>query len=253
MTSNVGLDFSGNAVLDPAKVFEQTYGRFIAWDPVNQREVWRVERAGPANGGALATAGGLVFQGTGSGQFTALDAASGAELWSTGTGTGVIAAPITYEVDDEQYVALMVGTGGSWAQIAGPTNMKGYILPNVSRLLVYKLGGTGTLPATPPMVQAPLDPPASTASSEEIAAGAPLYAIYCGSCHGGGVVSTGILPDLRRSAYIANAEAFRSVVLDGALQAKGMASFDTVFEPNDVEGIRAYIVARANEDKAAGQ
>jgi alcohol dehydrogenase (cytochrome c)/quinohemoprotein ethanol dehydrogenase len=253
MASNIGLDFGGNAALDPAEVFEQTYGRLIAWDPVNQREVWRVEREGPANGGALATAGGIVFQGTGSGRFTALDAASGAELWSTGTGTGVIAAPMTYEVDGEQYVALMVGTGGSWGQIAGPTNMKGYMLPNVSRLLVYKLDGTATLPATTPTVRPPLDPPASTASSEQIAAGAPLYAIYCGGCHGGGVVSSGILPDLRHSAYIADAQAFRSVLLDGALQAKGMASFDAVFEPDDVEGIRAYIVARANQDKAAGQ
>jgi alcohol dehydrogenase (cytochrome c)/quinohemoprotein ethanol dehydrogenase len=234
-------------------VLEQTYGRLIAWDPVSRREVWRVEREGPANGGALATAGGLVFQGTGSGRFTALDAASGAELWSTETGTGVIAAPISYAVDDEQYVALMVGTGGSWGQVGGATNMKGYMLPNVSRLLVYELGGTATLPATPPMVRPPLDPPAATASGEEIAAGAPLYEIYCGNCHGPGVIGVGILPDLRRSAYIADAQAFRSVVLDGALQAKGMASFDLVFEPNDVEGIRAYIIARANQDKAAGQ
>jgi quinohemoprotein ethanol dehydrogenase len=76
---------------------DNTYGRLIAWDPVAQKEVWRVERAGPANGGALATAGGLVFQGTGSGQFTALDAATAAELWSAPTQTGVIAAPISYE------------------------------------------------------------------------------------------------------------------------------------------------------------
>ena len=253
MTTNLGLDFSVNGALDPAEVFEQTYGRLIAWDPVNQREVWRVERAGPANGGALATAGGLVFQGTGSGRFTALDAASGAELWSTGTGTGVIAAPISYQVDDEQYVALMVGTGGSWGQVAGATNMKGFMLPNVSRLLAYKLGGTVTLPETPPLVRPPLDPPAATASSEQVAAGVPLYETYCGTCHGGGVIGVGILPDLRRSAYIADANAFRSVLLDGALQAKGMASFDAVFDADDVEGIRAYIIARANQDKEAGQ
>jgi alcohol dehydrogenase (cytochrome c)/quinohemoprotein ethanol dehydrogenase len=130
--------------------------------------------------------------------------------------------------------------------------MKGYMLPNVSRLLVYKLDGAVTLPTTPPVVHPPLDPPASTASSEQIAAGAPLYAIYCGSCHGGGVISVGILPDLRRSVFIADGQAFQGVVLDGALQAKGMASFDAVLEPNDVEGIRAYIIARANQDKEAG-
>src|SRR5690606_27406934 len=109
---------------------------------VAQREVWRVERAGPANGGTLATAGGLVFQGTGSGQFTALDARTGRQLWSAETQTGVMAAPVTYEVDGRQYVAIAVGTGGSWAVSGrrGP-NFKGNDLPNRSRLLVYALGG----------------------------------------------------------------------------------------------------------------
>src|SRR4029434_7337505 len=88
MQQNVGADFAGNATLDPKQVLNDTYGRLIAWDPVNQKEVWRVERAGQANGGALATAGGLVFQGTGSGIFTALDAAIGKELWSSPTQTG---------------------------------------------------------------------------------------------------------------------------------------------------------------------
>jgi alcohol dehydrogenase (cytochrome c)/quinohemoprotein ethanol dehydrogenase len=252
MATNVGADFSANATLDPAEVLEQTYGRLIAWDPVAQREVWRVERAGQANGGALSTAGGLVFQGTGSGQFTALDAATGAELWSTETETGVIAAPISYEIDGEQYVAITVGTGGSWAMIGGDTNMKGYALPNASRILVYKLGGTDALPPAAPFVRPPMNPPALTASAETVGAGAPLYETWCGSCHGAGVVGVGLLPDLRRSAYIGDAQAFQGVVLGGALQANGMASFDAVFDAEQVEAIRAYVVARANQD-AAGQ
>ncbi len=149
MTQNVGADFSGNAALDPKKVLDETYGRLVAWDPVNQKEVWRVERAGQANGGALATAGGLVFQGTGSGEFTALEAASGKQLWSTPVQTGIVAAPITYAIDGEQYVAIMAGSGSSWALIGGDTNMKGYLRQNISRLLVYKLGGTTQLPAAP--------------------------------------------------------------------------------------------------------
>jgi alcohol dehydrogenase (cytochrome c)/quinohemoprotein ethanol dehydrogenase len=251
MATNVGVDFSPNATLDPAEVLEQTYGRLIAWDPVNQREVWRVERAGQANGGALSTAGGLVFQGTGSGQFTALDATTGAELWSTPTETGVVAAPMSYEIDGVQYVALLVGTGASWAMIGGATNMKGFELPNVSRLLVYKLGGTVALPPGPEMVRPPMNPPPATASEQTVAAGAPLFEGWCGSCHGAGVIGVGLLPDLRRSAYIADAEAFRGVVLGGALAANGMASFDAVFDEDDVEAIRAYIVARANQDAAA--
>ena len=162
----------------------KTYGRLIAWDPVNQKEVWRVERAGQANGGALATAGGLVFQGTGSGTFTALDAASGKELWSTGTQTGVIAAPMTYEIDGEQYVAIMAGTGSSWALIGGDTNMKGFEQRNVSRLLVYKLGGTVQLPPAPEKVVLPMNPPPATAAADVVGKGGDLYGAYCANCHG---------------------------------------------------------------------
>ena len=251
MAANQGLDFSGNAMLDPDDVLARTYGRLIAWDPVEQREVWRVERAGQANGGALATAGGLVFQGTGSGQFTALDAETGEELWSTHVQTGVIAAPISYAVDGEQHVAIVVGTGGSWGVIGGASNMKGYALPNKSRLLVYKLGGAGTLPAAPVFERPAMMPPPATASEETIAMGAPLYETHCGSCHGAGVVGTGILPDLRRSSYLHDPEAWVQVVVGGALEPNGMASFAPVMNAEQAQAVRAYVVMRANQDAAA--
>jgi PQQ-dependent dehydrogenase (methanol/ethanol family) len=251
MATNVGVDFSANAGLDPAEVLEMTYGRLIAWDPVAQREVWRVEREGQANGGTLATAGGLVFQGTGSGRFTALNAETGDELWAADTRTGVIAAPISYEADGIQYVAIMVGSGGSWAVIGGASNMKGIALPNVSRLLVYRLGGQLELPPAAPLTRPPLDPPPATAPDAVVAAGAPLYEKWCGSCHGAGVVGVGLLPDLRRSPYVSQPEAFGQVVLGGALAERGMASFDEVFDADDVEAIRAYVIARANQDAAA--
>ncbi len=252
MTTNQAVDFSQNAILDAAQTLESTFGRLIAWDPVAQREVWRVERAGPANGGALATNGGLVFQGTGSGLFTALDAETGATLWESPVQTGVIAAPITYAVDGEQYVAIVAGTGGSWGIIAGPTNMKGYEQVNRSRVLVYRLGGTATLPPAVDPDLPPMNPPALTASSETVEHGGGLYAVFCGSCHGGGAVQMGILPDLRRSVRLNSQEAFDSVLLEGALAPTGMASFDAVLTPEDSEAIRAYIVARTHEDIAAG-
>ena len=251
LTNNLGTDFSGNAALDPQEVLDETFGRLIAWDPVAQREVWRVERESQANGGALSTAGGVVFEGTGSGQFTALDATDGQELWSTEAHTGIIAAPITYEIDGEQYVAVMAGTGGSWALVGGATNMKGYKLPNISRLLVYKLGGAEELPPGIDMVRPPLVVRDETPSEDMVAAGAPLYETWCGGCHGAGVVGVGLLPDLRRSPYVNVAESFRAVVLDGALEDVGMASFDPVFDADDVEAIRAYIIARGNQDAAA--
>jgi quinohemoprotein ethanol dehydrogenase len=218
---------------------------------VNQKEVWRVERAGQANGGALATAGGLVFQGTGSGTFTALDATNGKELWTTPTETGVIAAPMTYEIDGEQYVAVMAGTGSSWALIGGDTNMKGFVQQNVSRLLVYKLGGKTALPPAPPVTVQPMNPPASTADAKVIDKGAGLYDAYCGSCHGPAAIQVGILPDLRRTPYLQTDETFASVVLGGARQARGMANFSSVLKPEDAQAIRAYVVQRANQDKPA--
>jgi alcohol dehydrogenase (cytochrome c)/quinohemoprotein ethanol dehydrogenase len=252
LTTNVGADFSSNAGIDPEWALENTYGRLIAWDPVAQKEVWRVERAGQANGGALATAGGLVFQGTGSGEFTALDATSGAELWSSPTRTGVIAAPVSYAIGDEQYVSIVVGTGGSWAMIGGAGNMKGFALPNVSRLLVYKLGGTLTLPEAPPMQRPPLDPPPVTASAAIAGQGAALYETWCGSCHGAGVVGVGLLPDLRRTPMLRSPELFEAVVLGGTHKAQGMASFADVFDAAQVQAILAYVTLRANQDAAAG-
>ncbi len=251
LTTNLGADFSSNAGIDPKWAMENTYGRLIAWDPVAQKEVWRVERAGQANGGALATAGGLVFQGTGSGQFTALDAATGKELWSAPTQTGVIAAPISYAIGDEQYVAIMVGTGGSWAMIGGDGNMKGYALPNVSRLLVYKLGGNLQLPQAPVMQRPPLDPPPATASADLAGRGAPLYETWCGSCHGAGVVGVGLLPDLRRTPLLRTPDQFEAVVIGGARKHNGMASFAQVMDKDDVQAILAYVTLRANQDKDA--
>lgn len=251
--NNLGADFGPNATLNPEEVLANTYGRLIAWDPVQQKEVWRVERAGPANGGALSTAGGLVFQGTGAGIFTAVNAATGEELWEHNVQTGVIAAPMSYSVEGEQYVAIMAGTGGSWAMIGGDANMKGYALPNISRLLVFKLGGNDTLPEAPQFSRPAMDPPAFDFSEEMVAMGAPLFETHCGHCHGAGVIGVGLMPDLRRSPYIHDAQAFTQVVRGGALIPKGMASFDDVLSEEQAQAVRAYIILRANQDSGRMQ
>jgi alcohol dehydrogenase (cytochrome c)/quinohemoprotein ethanol dehydrogenase len=144
----------------------------------------------------------------------------------------------------------MVGTGGSWALIGGDTNMKGYALPNVSRLLVYKLGGTAVLPPAPAMERPPLAPPADTATDAVIARGAPLFETYCGSCHGAGVIGVGLLPDLRRTPLLHTAEGWEKVVIGGERQAKGMASFANVMNAEDAQAVRAYVIRRANQDAA---
>jgi alcohol dehydrogenase (cytochrome c)/quinohemoprotein ethanol dehydrogenase len=252
MATNVGVDFSGNAPAN-AKAAEEAVasaqGRLIAWNPVTQKEVWRVERAGPANGGALATAGGLVFQGTGTGEFTAVDAATGQALWSSPTHTGVMAAPVSYEVNGKQYVAVMVGTGGSWAMIGGDQNTKGNALPNISRLLVYAIGGKASLPAPPAKAERKLAPPPATAPAKTVGAGAAAYGTYCGNCHGAGAINTGILPDLRYSENLKSAEHWKGIVLGGGLEDEGMASFAPVMNEETAEAIRAFVIAQANATK----
>ena len=252
MGTNLGVDFSGNAPANAQAAKEalaSAQGRLIAWDPVAQKEVWRVERAGPANGGALSTAGGLVFQGTGMGAFTALDAATGAELWSTDVQTGVLAAPVSYEIGGKQYVAIMVGSGGSWGMVGGDANIKGNNLPNISRLLVFAIGGSTKLPPVPPRPTRTLSPPPATASAAIVGAGAAAYGQYCGNCHGAGAINLGILPDLRYSSRLPSAEEWRSVVLDGALEDDGMASFAPVLDAKAAEAIRAFVIAQANATK----
>jgi quinohemoprotein ethanol dehydrogenase len=165
--------------------------------------------------------------------------------------TGVIAAPITYQIDGEQYVAIMAGTGGSWAMIGGDSNMKGFALPNASRLLVFKLGGDVQLPAAATFTRPPMTPPPATAGAEVIAMGAPLFETHCGSCHGAGVVGVGLLPDLRRTPYLHDADAWSQVVLGGALAPNGMASFAPVLNQEQAQAVRAYVIMRANQDMGA--
>ena len=59
------------------------FGRLLAWDPVKQKEAWRVEHVAPWNGGTLTTAGNLVFQGTADGRFVAYNATTGEKLWES--------------------------------------------------------------------------------------------------------------------------------------------------------------------------
>ena len=252
LTSNLGVDFSGNAPAN-AKAAQDNLataqGRLIAWNPITQTEAWRVERAGPANGGALSTAGGLVFQGTGSGEFTAIDAKTGQQLWTSPTQTGVIAAPVSYEIGGQQYVAITVGTGGSWGMIGGDANTKGYNLPNISRVLVFGIGGKATLPPAPARPARKLSPPPATAAAKTVGTGAGLYGKYCGNCHGQGAVNLGILPDLRYTAALNSDAAWQNIVLGGALEESGMASFAPVLDKDGAEAIRAFVIAQANNTK----
>ena len=251
---NVGFDMAAGDLPSDLGVRREVAGtvsgKLIAWDPEAGEPRWTVEHPGPWNGGLLATAGDLVFQGTSAGAFKAYHAGSGAELWSFPAQTGIVAPPIAYEVDGEQYIAVLAGWGGAWALAAdGGLQEKDGPVQNISRLLVFKLGGRDALPAEPELARLPLDPPPSRASVQTIAAGRALYGRYCGVCHGAGAVGSTVLPDLRRSSTLASPDAWLAVLHEGILQDRGMASFEESLSKQQVEAIRAFVIHRANEDR----
>jgi quinohemoprotein ethanol dehydrogenase len=84
-------------------------GSLVAWDPVEQKERWRVHFGTIENSGTLATAGNLLFHGTQAGVFAAHDALTGEVLWQTQL-LQTMGSPVTYEVDGRQYVSIMAGT-----------------------------------------------------------------------------------------------------------------------------------------------
>jgi mono/diheme cytochrome c family protein len=222
-------------------------GRLVAWDPIQRRPAWTAEFPILWNGGVLSTAGGLVFQGNGTGRFVAYDAANGRPLWEFYAQTGIVAAPATYEVDGEQYVTILAGWGGAAPLFAGEVVTQAP-RDGVNRILTFKLGGTGALPPLK-TVQRSLNPPELTASTETIELGGTLYRSYCTSCHGHAVVAGGVVPDLRYSATHASSDAYKAIVLDGALARNGMISFSHFLNPDDVEAIRAYVIQQAHNEK----
>jgi PQQ-dependent dehydrogenase (methanol/ethanol family) len=219
-------------------------GRLLAWDPKTQKEVWRVEHSGSWNGGTLSTAGNLVFQGTADAKFVAYTADQGENVWEFPTQTGVVAPAMTYEIDGEQYVSISVGWGGAFALVFGEY-IQAESLPNVSRVLTFKLGASKQLPEPDWRPSVVFNPPKQTATAEAVAAGHRLYQNICMGCHGLNAVSGLLIPDLRGSAYIHDAAGWDSVVRGGALRKNGMASFATELDFDKSASIRAYIIAEA--------
>ena len=219
-------------------------GQLLAWDPVRQKEAWRVQYDGPWNGGALATAGNLVFQGNAKGQFQAFDAANGKPLWNFDAHTGVMAGPVSYKVGETQYVAVMAGYGGAYPMSTGLPDGPQRIQPN-GRVLVFKIGGTGTLPAYDAPTLLPANPPTDVFTAKQIADGGTIYEGNCGICHGGGARSSGLVPDLRRSAALSDRKTWTGVVHGGLLKERGMISFAKWFSPADIESVRAYVGVQA--------
>ena len=220
-----------------------------AWDPVTQQEIWRVQFQGTWNGGTLATAGNLVFQGTALGDLNAYNAETGALLWSSFAQTAIMAPPISYEVDDVEYVSVAVGTGGGYPLIAGDQAHKQEMPPSIGRVLTYRLDGDHSLPPAPVRTVNSSSAVAVTDDPSVLALGGQLYAEQCFRCHGREVTSGGVIADLRESPVASSAQAWASVVGEGVMLSRGMPPFGVShggpFSAGEIEAIRAYVVARS--------
>ncbi|MXP00659.1 PQQ-dependent dehydrogenase, methanol/ethanol family [Altererythrobacter xixiisoli] len=226
-----------------AAVAAMNKGALVAWDPVHQREAWRVDQPWPWNGGTLATGGNLVFQGDAHGFFNAYAADSGKPLWKFQAQRGILAGPITYRVNGEQYVAVLGGYGGSMGMATTSDWMRRP--PPNGVVLVFKLGGKASLPALPAETPRPYVSSAERFTTAQLAEGAKWFVAYCTICHSGPVN-----PDLLRSQIATNRDAWRGVVIDGALADNGMASFAEQLTPDQAEAVRGYVLSAAREAAA---
>ena len=249
---NVGIKALSASIMEnppevQAQLLQMIKGQIIAWDPVERREVWRYQHKLPWNGGMLATAGNLVFQGNSVGDFAAYAADTGEKLWSTPAQTGIVASPVTFTVDGEQYVTVLAGWGGSMALSAGKV-FEEVGVRNISRVLTYKLGADGALPPVQPAVLIN-DPPRRIGDEETIARGKQLFAERCMVCHGDAAIGGGVVPDLRYMDAQKH-EMWLGIVIGGLHTGKGMVSFANILTPEDATAIQAYVIDRAHEMKS---
>ena len=226
-------------------------GYLKAWDPVAKKTRWEIEHPAFWNGGLLTTGGNLLFQGTGDGRLVAYSADEGKILWAVPTLVGIVAPPVTYEVDGEQYVAVMAGYGGAGPVTAGdPRTMASARYFNEGHVLAFKLGGAAVMPKIAERNLDIPEPPAIAATAAEIENGKSKYASTCMVCHGPLVISGGVTPDLRRLPAEKHA-LFKQIVYDGIIHGAGMPRMGDLINEQDVHDIQAYIVERAKQDRAA--
>jgi quinohemoprotein ethanol dehydrogenase len=235
-------------------------GRLLGWDPKKQAQRWSVEYPLIINGGTLATAGNLVFQGQGTGEFAAYAADTGKKLWSAQTGSAVNAVPVSFEFRGEQYVIVPVGWGGAF-RLWSPSTMM--VTPTSkygpSRLLAFRLGGVQPFPL--PAIQVPKvpRPPEQTFTPEQVKRGEELADSFnCTDCHSpkfdgaGRWALNGGVPDLRYMPREAHRDWY-AIVLGGSHRQQGMMAFGVpskvpampALSAAEADDIHAYVIDRA--------
>jgi quinohemoprotein ethanol dehydrogenase len=242
-----GRPGSGTGAPPPGMVPPPTKSALLAWDPVRQRQAWRIPlQDATGGGGTMATAGGLVFQGRTEGRLVAMAAESGKELWSFDSQYAIGAQPISYSIGGKQYVSVIAGGRYLFGQ---------GLKPEVDyrtqqwRVLTFALDGTDKLPPKTTRPAPFQDDPAFRVDPAKAGAGAMTFALRCANCHGINGYSGGIAPNLLRSPVPLDFAALKSVVHDGILLPNGMPKFAELTDA-ELEQIQHYIRQRAREELA---
>lgn len=248
---NLGIEFGSFENLPTRPEYEyaggtgpetRSPGALLAWDPVTRRPRWAHDYDFTINGGTLSTGGNLVFQGGADGVFRAFAADDGELLFEADLGVGIMAAPVTYELDGTQYVAVLAGWGGS-SGLYGP-NYDGAYKPQ-GRLWAFRLDGDEIIP-----VQGqPLPELTAVAFDNDpafLTDGYDKYMANCALCHGAEAASGGAIADLRYASE-ATYDNFESIVREGAYASLGMPNLGARLSSEDVVSIKNWILSKRAE------
>ena len=250
-TFNTGTSFYVNEAAAKMKGIPPVTGAIKAFNPITGETKWSVPHNHFWNGGTLSTLSGLTFQGNSSGNLVAYDSENGSILWSKEIQTGMIAPPVTYQVDGEQYISILAGDGGSGNSVGDnfglDKEIAAVLYGNYGRLLSFKLNGKSQLPKLERKNNFIPEQPIINVSEEDLLKGEKIYAQYCGACHGAGVRGKSIV-DLRHLT-LEKHKIFNEILLEGILEENGMANFSSILTEQEVNHVHNYIIDRATKDR----
>ncbi|PXX30526.1 quinohemoprotein ethanol dehydrogenase [Arenibacter sp. ARW7G5Y1] len=210
-----------------------------AWDPIKRKVVWEAKITYPKKtlrldrryGSVMTTKGNLVFQGGIDGFLKIYDASTGELLHDIDVGTSIIAAPMTYKVGNEQFVALMAGVSGDQETNAD------YLYGNKGRIVAFKIG-RGDVPKRPLLDRQ--DELVGRSGIEDyskadIKLGHELFDMNCAGCH-----DTGRAPKLMPLKVRVEQE-FENILMNGSRLTKGMPSFKDVLSKEQADAILEFL------------
>jgi len=226
------------------KVNSGDKGYTLAWDPVAQKERFRIDNPYAFQGGNLVTAGNLLVYGTMNNTLAIYRADNGQKLWESATSSVPVAGPISYSVNGTQYIA--VNAGWNQALVGGLYTAAKPFSTGPAKLVVFKLGAKGvelppSLPAT-----ALAAPPRATQPADKVAQGEAVYAQFCSTCHGPNAIGSGP-KDLRFIPAQAHTD-FKDIVLGGKFKEKGMVPFNGQLTEEQVDAVHSFVIKRGQED-----